>query len=113
VKAARYAVAQKWAEPPMIKEITTMTRTFVTSALAGAFALGLATAALAATGEFDNMCAEGLSQHKQIKTDCAINGQVDGKTYCFGNEEAKTMFMKDPQGHLAKAQAYYSKKHPS
>jgi YHS domain-containing protein len=98
--------------PTTLKEIT-MTRTFVTSALAGAFALGLASAALAATGEFDNMCAEGLAQHKQIKTDCAINGQVDGKTYCFGDENAKTTFMKDPQGHLAKAQAYYSKKHPS
>ena len=22
---------------------------------------------------------------------------IDGKTYCFGNEEAKTMFMKDPK----------------
>jgi hypothetical protein len=30
--------------------------------------------------------------------------------YCFGSEEAKTTFMKDPQGNLAKAQEYYSKK---
>lgn len=32
-----------------------------------------------------------------------------GKTYCFGNEEAKTEFMKDPDANLAKAEAYYSK----
>jgi hypothetical protein len=28
--------------------------------------------------------------------------------YCFGNEEAKAIFMKDPASNLAKAQAYYS-----
>jgi YHS domain-containing protein len=37
---------------------------------------------------------------------------IDGKTYCFGNEAAKTLFMKDPKGNLAKAQTYYSSKHP-
>ena len=36
-----------------------MIKTIVTSALAGAFALGLATAAFA--GEFDNMCSWGLA----------------------------------------------------
>jgi hypothetical protein len=35
-------------------------RTYIISALAGAFTLGLATAAIAATGEFNNMCAEVL-----------------------------------------------------
>jgi hypothetical protein len=32
--------------------------------------------------------------------------------YCFGNEAAKTEFMKDPKGNLAKAQSYYKSKHP-
>jgi hypothetical protein len=41
-----------------------MKRTYVTSALAGAFALGLATAALAVTGEFDNLCTQGLAMGK-------------------------------------------------
>jgi YHS domain-containing protein len=90
------------------KEEMTMIRTFITSAIAGAFALGLATAAFAVTGEFDNMCSQGLAMGKQIKTDCSINGQVEGKTYCFGDETAKTEFMKDPKGNLAKAQATYS-----
>jgi YHS domain-containing protein len=87
-----------------------MIRSTITSAVAGAFLLGLATAALAASGEFDNMCAEGLALGKNIKTDCSVNATIDGKVYCFGNEQAKTDFMKDPKGNMAKAQATFSKK---
>ena len=87
-----------------------MRKAYVTSAVAGAFLLGMATAALAVTGEYDNMCTMGLAMGKDIQTDCSINGQIGGKTYCFGSKEAKTTFMKDPQGNLAKAQEYYSKK---
>ena len=43
-----------------------MIRTYVTSALAGAFVLGAATVALAATGQFDNMCSWGLANHKDV-----------------------------------------------
>jgi YHS domain-containing protein len=86
-----------------------MIRTYMTSALAGAFALGLATAAIAATGEFNNMCAEGLALHKEIKTDCSVNAVYKSKTYCFGSEQAKQDFMKDPAANLAKAESYYSK----
>jgi YHS domain-containing protein len=90
-----------------------MTRIFNTTAVAGVLLLGLATAAFAAAnGEFDNMCAEGLALHKDIKTDCSVNASVKGRTYCFGNEQAKTDFMKDPEGNLAKAQSYYSSKRP-
>jgi YHS domain-containing protein len=63
-------------------------------------------------GEYDNMCTMGLAMGKDIQTDCSINGVIGGKTYCFGSEEAKTEFMKAPEANLAKAQAYYSKKHP-
>jgi YHS domain-containing protein len=87
-------------------------RTYISSALAGALVLGLATATLAATkGEFDNMCTQGLAMGKDVQTDCSVNA-IKGKTYCFGNEAAKEAFMKDPEGNLAKAQDYYSKKHP-
>ena len=89
-----------------------MSRGYITSAFAGALLLGLTTAALAATGEFDNMCTEGLALGKDIKTDCSVNASIDGKTYCFGNEQAKTDFMKDPKGNMAKAQSYYTSKHP-
>jgi len=89
-----------------------MVRGYITSAVAGALLLGLATAAMAATGEFSNMCTEGLALGKDVQTDCSVNTVIDGKTYCFGNEDAKTMFMKDPKGNMAKAQTYYSSKHP-
>jgi YHS domain-containing protein len=49
---------------------------------------------------------------KDVKTDCSVNTTIEGKTYCFGNEAAKTEFMKDPKGNLAKAHSYYSSKHP-
>ena len=58
-----------------------MIRSYVASAIAGAFVLGLASASIAAAkGEFDNMCAEGLALHKQIHTDCSVNGEYKGKT---------------------------------
>jgi YHS domain-containing protein len=83
-------------------------RAYIASVVAGS--LMLATAAVAATGEYDNMCTMGLAMGKEVKTDCSINGQIGGKTYCFGSEEAKTTFMKDPKGNLAKAEAYSMKK---
>jgi hypothetical protein len=63
-----------------------MRRGYITSAFAGALLLGLTTAALAVTGEFDNMCTQGLVSGKEVKTDCSINTTLDGTTYCFGNE---------------------------
>ena len=73
-----------------------------------ASALLLSTAAIAATGEYDNMCAMGLAVEKKVETDCSINAEIDGKTYCFGNEDAKALFMKDPASNLAKANTFYN-----
>jgi YHS domain-containing protein len=50
------------------------------------------------------MCAMGLASGKDIQTDCSVNTQIQGKTYCFGSEEAMTQFMADPSGDPAKAQ---------
>ena len=88
-----------------------MIKTYVTPILAGAFALGLATATFAATGQFDDMCSWGLANNKEVKTDCSVNATIEGKTYCFSNEDAKANFMKDPDANLAKAQSFYSKSH--
>jgi YHS domain-containing protein len=85
---------------------------YLKSAIANAFLVGLATAALAVTGEFGNMCTQGLATGQDIQTDCSINAQLLGKTYCFGSKEAMAEFMKNPTENLAKAQTYYSKKHP-
>jgi YHS domain-containing protein len=90
-----------------------MVRAYFTSAVAGAFLLGMATAAVAVTGEFGNMCTQGLATGKDIQTDCSVNAELQGKTYCFGSKEAMAEFMKNPKDNLAKAQTYYSKKHPS
>ena len=89
-----------------------MFKAYVMPALAGAFLLSLATAAWAANGEFGNMCAMSLAAGKDTQTDCSINGQYLGKTYCFGSQEAMTQFMQNPKDNLAKAQTYYSSKHP-
>ncbi|MGH6826107.1 hypothetical protein [Methyloceanibacter sp.] len=89
-----------------------MTRSIVTAAIAGAFVLGLATAAVAAAkGEFDNMCAEGLALHKKINTDCSVNADYKGKSYCFGSEQARKDFMKEPSANLAKAESFYKSHH--
>ena len=90
-----------------------MVRAYLTAAVAGAFLLGTATAAVAVTGEFGNMCTQGLATGKDIQTDCSVNAELQGKTYCFGSKEAMAEFMKNPKDNLAKAQTYYSKKHPS
>ena len=89
-----------------------MVRTCVKSAVAGFFLLGVAASALAASGEFSNMCSMALAMGKDVQTDCSINGQYLGKTYCFGSKEAMTQFMQNPKDNLAKAQTYYSSKHP-
>ena len=88
-----------------------MIRTYVRSALAGAFALGLATAAFAATGQFDNMCSWGLANQKDVQTDCSVNATIKGKTYCFSSDQAKADFMKSPDANLAKAQSFYKSEH--
>ena len=87
-----------------------MFKAYVMPALAGAFLLGLATAAWAVNGEFGNM-RDGLAAGK-TRDRLSINAQLQGKTYCFGNKEAMAEFMKNPKENLAKAQSYYSSKHP-
>ena len=57
-----------------------MIRSYVTSAIAGAFVLGLATAAVAATkGEFGNMCTMGLASHKNVSTNCSVKYDLQGE----------------------------------
>jgi len=87
-----------------------MFRAYLVPAVAGAFLFGMATAAWA--GEFGNMCTMSLAAGKETPTDCSISGEYLGKTYCFGSKEAMTEFMKAPKENLAKAQAFYSSKHP-
>ena len=85
-----------------------MTKTAIL--FAGVSLFGFKTAVCAGEGEFDELCAMGLALGKDIKTDCSINETINGRKYCFGNEAAKTIFMKDPEGNLTKAEVYHSSK---
>jgi YHS domain-containing protein len=77
--------------------------------LAAVLGLG-AGAAYATEGEYGNECVMGLAQGKDIHTDCSVNTVYNGKTYCFGNETAKELFLKKPDQFLLQAQIYYSSK---
>ena len=79
------------------------------SALAVALMFAFATTAYAATGEFGNMCSWGLVNHKDVATDCSINSEFRGRTYCFSSRESKTNFI--PSGNLAKAESFYKSEH--
>jgi hypothetical protein len=70
----------------------------------------MANATVVRPKEYGHMCALSLALGKEVQTDCSINAQIDGMTYCFRNEDAKATFMKDPQGNLAKARAYQNNK---
>jgi YHS domain-containing protein len=88
-----------------------MTRAAHLCAMAAALTFGLSLSAAAATeGEFDSECVMGLALGKEIKTDCSVNTVYDGRTYCFGNETARELFLKKPEEFLLKAQIFYSSK---
>ncbi|ODS01526.1 hypothetical protein AUC69_06680 [Methyloceanibacter superfactus] len=84
--------------------------------VAGAAMVGIAAnpvfAAETAEGEFDGECVMGLALGKDIQTDCSVNTVYKGKTYCFGNETAKKLFLKRPEDFLLQAHIYYSSKQP-
>lgn len=84
-----------------------MIKSLVLSAAVSLFLYG-GTAIAATEGEFDNECVMGLALGKDIQTDCSVNTDYEGKTYCFGNEEAKKLFLKNPDEFLLKAQVYHS-----
>jgi len=84
-------------------------------ALAAVLIFGIGHAAVAAEpaeGEFDGECVMGLALGKEIKTDCSVSTVYGGKTYCFGNETARALFLKKPEEFLLKAHIFYSSKQP-
>lgn len=83
-------------------------RKMVAAAAVILFALGPARAAT--KGEFGNNCAMGYAAKMDVPTDCSVSEQIDGKTYCFGDEDARAEFMKDPEANISKAGAYAASK---
>lgn len=81
--------------------------------LTAAILLGAGAASLAektGEGEFGGECVMGLALGKDIQTDCSVSTVYKGKTYCFGNETARTLFLKRPDDFLLQAHIYYSSK---
>jgi len=93
-----------------------MVRAVFASAVVGAAMLGLTAVPVSAAdtteGEFDGECVMGLALGKDVQTDCSVNTVYKGKTYCFGNETARTLFLKRPEDFLLQAHVYYSSKKP-
>jgi YHS domain-containing protein len=89
-----------------------MTRAARGCLAAAALILGLSVSAAAAAteGEFDGECVMGLALGKDIKTDCSVSTVYGGKTYCFGNDTARELFLKKPDEFLLKAHIFYSSK---
>lgn len=78
-------------------------------AVAGAILfVGVGAAHAETQGEFDNACATSLALDKVYKTDCSINTVYKGKTYCFGGEHSKELFLKNPDGVIERAEAFYA-----
>ena len=100
-------------EPVHLSRVAAVTgRNVCKEDIAGALIFGVATAAVAATkGQFGNMCTMGLALHKNVPTNCSVNTIYKGNTYCFGNEQAKSQFLKNPKANLAKAETFYRKEH--
>ena len=74
-------------------------RTYISSALAGALVLGLATATLAATkGEFDNMCTQGLAMGKDVQTDCSVNATIAGQDLLLRQRRCQGRLYEGPRG---------------
>lgn len=75
--------------------------------VAAAPAEPLASPAMSPAGEFDGMCATGLADGKRINTHCSIHWiDKDGKKYCFGNEDARTVFLENPHVNIEKARDF-------
>jgi YHS domain-containing protein len=75
--------------------------------LASLLLVGFSGSAYAATGQFDDLCAWGLANHKDLQTDCSVNATIESETYCFSSQDAKANFMKNPDKNLERAETFY------
>ena len=64
--------------------------------------------AYAVDPEFGGQCAMGLSEGRQMATNCSVLWVApDDKLYCFHNQAAKERFMQAPKENLSRAQAFW------
>ncbi len=64
---------------------------------------------LAHAEEFNKNCSMGMAMGMEVKTDCSINWQNEGKTYCFSSQESKDMFLADKGANMQKAMDFDKK----
>jgi YHS domain-containing protein len=84
-----------------------MIRFFTTSAAVSVLMFGLASAALARTGEYQNMDAMMLVHGQAVHTNCSFMAMIGGKDYCFGSQQAMQQFMQHPRRNIRRADAAY------
>jgi YHS domain-containing protein len=89
-----------------------MGRALFASLLVSAATLVIAVSPALAAGDVDGEFG-GLALGKDIQTDCSVSTVYKGKTYCFGNETAKSLFLKRPEDFLLQAHVYYNSKQGS
>jgi YHS domain-containing protein len=80
-----------------------MRRIFFTSAAVSVLMFGLASAALARTGEYQSMDAMMLVHGQAVHTNCSFMAMIGGKGYCFGSEQSMHAFMERPRRNIRKA----------
>jgi YHS domain-containing protein len=86
-----------------------MVKTLLAGMMIGVLLLSLSATAEEVKGEFGNECVTSLAFGKKYMTDCSVNTVYQGKTYCFGNEKSREVFLKNPDKVLAEALARYKK----
>jgi uncharacterized protein YjbI with pentapeptide repeats len=66
-------------------------------------------AGAASAEEFNKNCTMGMSMGMEVKTDCSVRWDNQGKVYCFSSQESKDMFMKNKEDNLSAALAFNAK----
>ena len=63
----------------------------------------------ASAEEFNKNCSMGMAMGMEVKTDCSVNWQNEGKTYCFSSQESKDSFLLSKDENLRKAKEFEEK----
>jgi hypothetical protein len=72
-----------------------------------AYAVDATTPAAASQPQFGGQCAASLAAGRHVMTDCKITWtDKDGKTYCFGDDNAKQTFLENPAENLERARSF-------
>jgi uncharacterized protein YjbI with pentapeptide repeats len=71
--------------------------------------LALLMTGAACAEEFNKNCSMGMALGQEVKTDCSVRWEYEGKVYCFSSNASKDMFLMNKQDNLRKAKAFQEK----